>query len=265
VGIEAKADKRNIYKLSAPNLLELPNVGTSKEFDLEGCIALEPDLVILPKKLAESAETLSALGIPVILVDPETHEKLAESIELIAAATGTEERAEALTAYYSGSAEKIGSLVGGAEKPAVYIAGNSSYLSTAPKDMYQASIIRTAGGENAGDILPGNDWTEVSYEQFLAMDPDVIVIPAEAAYTAEDIAADSSLSGLKAVKNGRVYTMPSSFEPWDSPVPSGILGTMWMASILHGDLYPFETFVSDAAEFYDTFYGFTADTALISK
>ena len=46
VGIEAKADKRAIYKLSAPGLIELPNVGTAKEFDLEGCAALEPDLVI---------------------------------------------------------------------------------------------------------------------------------------------------------------------------------------------------------------------------
>jgi len=42
VGIEAKANKRPIYSLSAPELIELPNVGTAKEFDLEGCAALEP-------------------------------------------------------------------------------------------------------------------------------------------------------------------------------------------------------------------------------
>lgn len=46
VGIEAKADKRPIYKLAAPELLELPNVGTAKEFDLETCASLSPDLVI---------------------------------------------------------------------------------------------------------------------------------------------------------------------------------------------------------------------------
>ena len=39
-GIEAKADTRPIYALSAPELLELPSVGTAKEFDLEGCAAL---------------------------------------------------------------------------------------------------------------------------------------------------------------------------------------------------------------------------------
>ena len=45
-GIEAKANKRAIYKLSAPELMDLPSVGSAKEFDLEGCAALEPDLVI---------------------------------------------------------------------------------------------------------------------------------------------------------------------------------------------------------------------------
>ena len=70
VGIEAKADKRAIYKLAAPELIELPNVGTAKEFDLEGCVALEPDLVILPIKLKSAVETLEGLGIDVLLVNP---------------------------------------------------------------------------------------------------------------------------------------------------------------------------------------------------
>ena len=47
-GIEAKASKRPIYKLAAPEFLELPNVGTAKEFDLETCASLSPELVILP-------------------------------------------------------------------------------------------------------------------------------------------------------------------------------------------------------------------------
>ena len=51
VGVEAKADKRTIYSLSAPELQSLPSIGTAKEFDLEGCAALTPDLVIVPAKL----------------------------------------------------------------------------------------------------------------------------------------------------------------------------------------------------------------------
>ena len=93
VGIEAKADKRPIYKLSAPELIALPNVGTAKEFNLEGCLALEPDLVILPLKLKSAAQTLEELGIPVLLVNPESQEQLMEMIALLGDATGTADRA----------------------------------------------------------------------------------------------------------------------------------------------------------------------------
>ena len=51
VGVEAKAAKRSLYTLSAPEIQELPSIGTAKEFDLEGCAALQPDLVIGPAKL----------------------------------------------------------------------------------------------------------------------------------------------------------------------------------------------------------------------
>ena len=74
VGIEAKAKSRPIYSLAAPEFLELPNVGTAKEFNLEGCIALEPDLVILPLKLKSAAEQLGEMGIPAICVNPENDE-----------------------------------------------------------------------------------------------------------------------------------------------------------------------------------------------
>ena len=75
-GIEAKASKRPIYKLAAPEFLELPNVGTAKEFDLETCASLSPELVILPMKLKDAAQSLSELDIPVLLVNPESEAQL---------------------------------------------------------------------------------------------------------------------------------------------------------------------------------------------
>ena len=65
VGIENKAATRPIYSMSAPQFLELPAVGTMKECNVELIASLTPDLVIMPKKLAESAETLAGLGIDV--------------------------------------------------------------------------------------------------------------------------------------------------------------------------------------------------------
>lgn len=266
VGIEAKAASRPIYALAATRLLELPNVGTAKEFNLEGCIALEPDLIILPLRLRDSAETMAQLGIPVLLVNPESHRGLVEMISLIGQATGTQESAENLIQYYEGElagAEKLTREL--AEKPTVYMGGNSAYLSTAPKDMYQATLIEAAGGVNAAADIEGDNWTEVSYEQVIAMNPDVIVIPAEATYSKEDILADAQLASLTAVENGQVYQMPKAFEAWDSPVPSCVLGTQWMLYALHEDIYSLEALQADAADFYRQFYGIDIDTALIGK
>ena len=265
VGIEAKADTRPIYALAAPELLELPSVGTAKEFDLEGCAALEPDLVILPLKLQESAEALEQLGINALVVNPEDMDLLEETLDLLGQATGSSERAHALMDYNAETEAEMAQLLTDAEKPSVYLAGNSSYLSTAGSKMYQNTLIELGGGENVAAELEDDYWADISYEQLRPWNPDVIAIPADADYTKEDLLADSQLAGLTAVQNGAVYALPSSFEAWDSPVPSGVLGIRWMASALHGDLYSLEQFRQDAADFYKEFYGVEIDTQLITQ
>lgn len=257
VGIEAKANKRPIYSLSAPTLIDLPNVGTAKEFDLEGCIALNPDLVILPAKLKNAAETLEQLGIPALLVNPESGEQLEQMIALMGQATGTQERAEELLSFIAGQRENLETLLAEAEKPRVYLAGNSALLSTAGANMYQSDMMVLAGGENVAAELSDTYWAEISYEQLLAWNPEYIVLASDASYTVEEVLADPNLADCTAVKNGNVLQLPGDAEAWDSPVPSGILGSVWLAARLHGDLLPEDRAEEIIASFYETFYGFS--------
>ncbi len=253
VGLEKKADTRPIYQMAAPELLEKPQVGTMKELDVEATAALEP-LVIMPQALADYADTLAQLGIPVLVVNPESHEALVEMLQLMGTALGLEDRAEALTSYYEEQLDRMAELTQDTEAPVVYMGSKPAFLATARLHV-PSTLIRQAGGVNAGDSLEGSYWTEVSYEDVLAMAPQVIVLPAGAEYTVQDVLEDPQLSALPAVQDGAVYQMPGGIEEWDSPVPSGILGTMWMTSILHPDVYPFEE-LADAQDFYQTFYGF---------
>lgn len=255
VGIEAKADKRAIYKLSAPELIDLPNVGSAKEFDLEGCIALEPDLVILPIKLKSVVEDLESFGISVLLVNPETTEQLDEMITLIAQATDTSDRAAQINAFADAQREHLAPLSENA--PAVYLAGNSSLLSTAGQAMYQSDMIKTAGGKNVADEITDTYWAEIDYEQLLTWDPEYIILASDAEYTVEDVLADENIAGVKAVAEQKVYQLPSKAEAWDSPVPSGILGSVWTASVIHGDEVSAEECSAVIDEFYNTFYGFS--------
>lgn len=257
VGVEAKADKRAIYRLAAPELIDLPNVGTAKEFDLEGCLALEPDLVILPLKLKNAAETLEQLGIDVLLVNPEDQQLLTEAIHLIAAATGTTEQAEQLLAFTAAQETRLTETTAEAEKPSVYLAGNSSLLSTAGDAMYQSDMIRLAGGTNAAAAITDPYWVEISYEQLLSWDPAYIILASDASYTVEDVLADPALAGAAAVTIGHVYQLPSKAEAWDSPVPSGILGAVWLANVLHPELFSEADTAALIDEYYETFYQFT--------
>lgn len=255
VGIEAKADKRPIYKLAAPELTELPNVGTAKEFNLETCAALSPDLVILPMKLKDAAQSLTDLGITVLLVNPESQDLLTEMINTIATATNTNSEAAKLLAYIDSQKDMLTSALSGVEPESVYLAGNSSFLSTAGPSMYQSSIIELAGGKNAADSITDTYWAEISYEQLLAWDPSYIIIASDAEYTVYDVMNDPNLAECTAVKNSHVYAIPGDMEALDSPIPAGILASVWLAGILHPDQVSADTYTTEMTNYYETFYG----------
>ena len=257
IGIENDGDKRPIYGLSAPQLLEVPGMGTVKEFDLETCATMTPDLVILPFKLNDMAESLEQLGIPVIFVKPESQELLAETIEMIGKVTKSEEKAEELQSFINSKVEELEKAVENVDAPRVYLGGNSSLLSTAGPAMYQHSMIVNAKGQNVAEDLTDTYWAEVAYEQILAWNPEYIILAADAKYTVEDVLNDVNLQGCTAVQEKRVYQLPRDIECWDSPVPGSVLGNLWLASILHPEAYSVAEYEKSVTEFYETFYGFT--------
>ena len=112
---------------------------------MEAAAALEPDLVIMPLKLQDYAGALEELGIPVLMVNPESHELLVEMLTLIGQACGVEDRAKELTDYYEKQIARMEELTEGCEEPVVYMGANSTYLNTAPKDMYQSTSSTSPG------------------------------------------------------------------------------------------------------------------------
>lgn len=256
VGVEAKADTRPIYAEAAPHILDLPSVGTAKEFDLEGCTALQPDLVILPVKLKNVVPALEELGLTVLTVRPESREELDETITLLGTATGARDQAQALLDFNARTREQLADVLLDMKRPTVYLAGNSSYLSTAGIKMYQNDMLELGGGINVAAELEDDYWTEISYEQLLAGNPEVIIMASDAAYAAEELMADPQLAQLDAVKNGRVYHMDGDYtlEAWDSPVPSTVLGSCWVAAQLYQSEETLKLFRGACSQFYQNFY-----------
>ena len=259
VGLENNPEKRPVYSLSSPGLLDLPTVGSVKEFDLEGCASLNPDLVILPSKLKDTADTLEGLGITTIIVNPESEDLLLEMIDIVSVATNTEDRGAELKSFITENRDNLKARLDGAEEKRVYLAGNSSMLRTASNKMYQGGMIELAGGTNVAGELTDDYWANIDYEQLLAWNPDYIIMAADADYTIEDVLNDAAIAECNAVKTGNVYKIPSNIESLDSPVPGGILGSVWLASILHPDVISLEERDSIIEEFYESFYEFKAN------
>ena len=265
VGLESKPEMRPIYSLAAPELLDLPSVGTLKEFNIEATVALNPDLIIVSSRLKDSVETMEKLGFKVIAVNPEDEQLLNETILMVGKATNRTEVAEKLIEYNNNKANMIKDLVKDKERKDVYLGGNSNFLLTASSKMYQNSLIELAGGRNVAEDIDDTYWAEISYEQLIIYNPDIIVGVPSTTYTKEDVLTDSRLVSLDAVKNKDVYFMPANLENWDSPIPSGILGSLWMTSVLHEDVYSFDEFKEDAFEFYKEFYNIEIDKDELSK
>ena len=257
VGIEDNPDYRPIYALSAPGLLELPWVGTAKVLDVEGCAALEPDLVILPLRLRDSAGILEELGIDVLLVNPESQELLVEMIQMVGLATDTRKTADELIAFLEEQEEELAQRLADVDRPAVYLAGNSSLLSTAGDAMYQSDMIHLAGGRNVAAEIPDAYWAEIDYEQLLVWNPEYIILASSAKYTPEDVLHDPNLAACSAVVNGNVYQIPADAESWDSPVPGSVLGAIWLANVLHPEQLTDTDCTAVMDTYYETFYNFT--------
>ncbi len=255
VGIEMKADSRGLYKLAAPEMIDLPGVGSGKEINIEAIASLEPDVVFLPKKQKDAADTLNDLGVPSIVVDPESYEKFNELITIIGTVCGVSAQSEKLTAYYDKVVNEVSSATASAEKPSVYIAGESSYLRTCAGGMYQKQMIDIAGGNCVSASLEGSSWADISKEQLLQWDPDYIFVVSFAEYAVDYLKNDEALEDLKAIQTGNVFMIPSKSEAWDYPQPSSVLGLYWMAGILHPDLIEAERYLKEAQTFYKDYYG----------
>ena len=114
---------------------------------------------------------------------------------------------------------------------------------------------------NAASDITDTYWADTSYEQILSWNPDYIVLAADADYDVDSVLNDSALADCTAVKEGHIAQIPSDIEALDSPVPASFLGSYYVASILHPDVVTEDDFKNTEKNFYETFYGFTPESA----
>ncbi len=223
--------------------LTLPTIGGYSGFNLEGIVALHPDLVLAGGiNTPELVASLEQLGLTVyFLPNPASLEEMYLNLETVARLTGHETQTNALVdnlkKRVAAVDEKLKPLSYG---PTVYYeldanTANPSSPYTAGPGTFVDLLITRAGGINIGAKLTGQ-WTTISLEQLLVDNPSIIIL-GDAAYgeTPAKVSARSGWAPLTAVQTGQIFAFDDNLV--SRPGPRLVDGLETLARLLHPDLF----------------------------
>lgn len=246
----------------------LPNFGMGDAINYEAVIAANPTIVLNCGKINDAmvsdCDALSkSLGIPVIAVDNELNNS-AEAFRFMGELLGVEDHAEELAEYSEKIFTDIASLadIPEDEKVSVYFGNGEDSLETAPRGSQHAQILDAVNVTNVADLELGDgSRVQISAEQLLAWNPDVIVVNGEPKAdksgnsAAEDILSNPDYASLKAVQDNKVYGTPNAPFSWvDRPAgPNRLIGMRWLSAVVYPEYIKCDV-NEEIREFFNLFY-----------
>ncbi|WP_057872934.1 ABC transporter substrate-binding protein [Loigolactobacillus rennini] len=236
--------------------------GKSSTLNMEALSAANPQVIIDIGEPKDSVKTDMAklqkqLDIPTVFIKadmnsmPQTYRKLAQL-------TGNRQHNQKLATYCQQvlkqaktAREKVKD-----QQKSIYYASGKSGLNTNAAGSFHAQIFDTIGVKNVVTGVTAasqGSGTTVSLEQLLKWQPDYILAENKAVY--QLIKSDSSWQQLTAVKENRVYLVPST--PYNflgfPPSVNRILGIQWLGHLIYPDVYQLNI-KQTVQDFYQLFY-----------
>jgi len=194
-----------------PEADDLPVVATFQGVDIEQIVALEADLVIAgggnPSFTPISAiEQLRRVGIPVVVLYARSVDEALAGIELIGTAAGAADAAADVVESMRADFDELAAATAGLDRPTTfYELDATSKIYTVPAGSLYAEMLELAGA----DPITTDDSYEISLEELVAADPEVILLGDDADYTTvDDVAARPGWGDISAVKDGNVLAIP---------------------------------------------------------
>ena len=158
-------------------VLAVPAVQSGMETNIEQIIALKPQ-VLLMSTMAQTEDQiaqLEAAGIKVVVSDAQNIEGVYAAITMMGALTGHEAQAAEVVSGMKATFESLSARAGELEGKSVYfeVSPLQYGLWTAGGSTFMDEITNMLGLKNVFSNVTG--WTEVSEEQVLEANPDIIV------------------------------------------------------------------------------------------
>ena len=247
---------------------DLPNFGMGDAVNYEAVIAANPTIAINSGKINDAmvsdCDALSeSLGIPVVAVDNELNNS-AEAFRFMGELLGVEDHAEELAQYAEQVFTDINALsdIPEEKKVSVYFGNGEDSLETAPRGSQHAQILDAINAVNVADLELGDgSRVQISAEQLLAWDPDVIVVNGEPKAdksgnsAAEDILSNPDYASLKAVQDQLFFGTPKEPFSWvDRPAgPNRLIVMRWFSALIYPEYIKCDI-NEEIHKFFDLFY-----------
>lgn len=246
---------------------DLPNFGMRDAINFEAVIAADPSIALIVGSINDAttsdADALQdSLGIPVVVVDGDLT-SAPDAYHFMGNLFSVEDKAEELAAYAEKTFNDIANMeIPEEDKVRIYYGNGEDSLETAPNGSSHGQIIDIIKGVNVADLELGDgSRVQISAEQLLAWNPDVIVLNGEpkADLTGDNAAQklmdDPNYASLKAVQEGKVYGTPNAPFSWvDRPTGANrIVGVRWLTGLIYPDYVNYDV-DEEVKEFFRLFY-----------
>jgi iron complex transport system substrate-binding protein len=216
---------------------EKPKVGAYYSTSLEAIVDKEPD-VVLTDGHDPVGQQLEELGIPLVVLQPADVQGIFRNIGLIGELMNEERKAAELVDDLQRRLDAIAARTEtAAAKPTVFFeidATDPARPWTTGPGSFADTMITLAGGRNI--VASGDQWAQISMEELLSSDPDLIILDDYPAVTPEQAMARTGVwQELRAVKQQKVYAINPDLT--SRPGPRIIDGLEELAGIIHPELF----------------------------
>ncbi len=258
VGISSYAHDNDLLQRVMPGLRQIPSPGTGFAVNMEGLMALKPDLVVTWDRKPDYVEFMRRRGLPVFTFYPEGLEELRRDTLRLGRLLGQPERAEQVTEMVNRSLEALQRRLAGipaAARPRVVWLWGKPTTITGNKGVV-GDLITRAGGINLGSTI--DDFNrELSMETMVELNPQVVLIWGSASFGVADLLRDPKWQTIEAVKNRRVFKA-SRASTWS---PRVVLLAWWMARCFFPQVISQAEFSQATQRFYRDCFGISYEEA----
>lgn len=166
----------SVYCDDPPEARKIDRVGTFLTPRLEAIVAKRPDVILgVPTPgNRDAVESLRALGLRVVVVDPRSVAQVEESMVVVGRELGREAEGRALAAGIERRLAAVREKVAGAAPRRTLMVVGQSPLIAVGSGTLQDELIRIAGGVNVA-AAAGGAWPSISLEFAVASAPEVII------------------------------------------------------------------------------------------